>query len=512
MKNIIKKASIGAFAMLSLSLASCNDWLDVKMEDKVMENVLFSDYKGYMAALNGVYLGMNDVYSDYLTFGALDVMAQYYNVTEENNHTMRQWMRYRYPELESTNYHLWSRIYELIADDNAIIEHTERDAVLNPTQNAIIRGEALALRAFLHFDLLRLYGPIYQNNPAEVCIPYQNSSSREIQPMRPASEILDLIIADLEEAAETLKDYDPIITNGTGNTATEDNGVSAYDMSFRQLRMNYYAVLGELARAYLWKGDRANAYRLAKNEIIDKVTTEDLEVFPWTTKAATEEQGRPDLIFSSEVMFSLYNSKREDAFDSRFAENLARASRLTFYGATLVGDSKVQFFYDDPNDLRIKQWKVVEPSQSEIREAEENGTTAETSLAFTKFADFTNDATAAPVSTYRYMQPLMRLSEMYLIAAECTNDTDEAFELINTIRIHRECQDVAPVDLNRAILYEFAREVIGEGQLFYFYKRHASTELISGTEADGLFSMTMANYVFPIPEEELSKRVLVDGK
>ena len=81
MKTINKVKSILAASLLAVSVTSCADWLEVKMEDKVMENTLFADYRGYMTALNGVYLSMNDVYSRNLMTGPIDVMAQYYNVT-----------------------------------------------------------------------------------------------------------------------------------------------------------------------------------------------------------------------------------------------------------------------------------------------------------------------------------------------------------------------------------------------------------------------------------------------
>ncbi|MDE6395392.1 MAG: RagB/SusD family nutrient uptake outer membrane protein, partial [Duncaniella sp.] len=255
--------NIKAFAtasLLGLSLASCTDWLKVDMNDQVMENTLYTNYSGFRAALNGVYLGMNDLYTTHLGAGAIDVMAQYYYVTENDNHSMRMYSGYKYNDagFESINSNIWSSLYTLLANTNVLLEHTDDDAaVLTPEQRGLIRGEALALRAFFHFDLLRLYGPIYSQTPDEVCIPFQGSSRREIQPLLPASEVIGLIIDDLKEAEALLREYDPIITSGVGNVIMVDDGTSAYDSSYRQIRLNYYAVEAMLARAYLWKGDRA---------------------------------------------------------------------------------------------------------------------------------------------------------------------------------------------------------------------------------------------------------------
>jgi hypothetical protein len=105
------------------------------------------------------------------------------------------------------------------------------------------------------------------------------------------------------------------------------------------------------------------------------------------------------------------------------------------------------------------------------------------------------------------------LSEVYLIAAECASSADEELSYINTLRMHRNCQNLGTgADLDQALTNEFAREMIGEGQLFFFYKRRAMTSLISGYEAGATYEMSKSNYVWPIPQSELSKRATVGEK
>ena len=38
-----------------LLFTSCDSWLDLGSEDRIMENTLFSSQAGFMTALNGVY-------------------------------------------------------------------------------------------------------------------------------------------------------------------------------------------------------------------------------------------------------------------------------------------------------------------------------------------------------------------------------------------------------------------------------------------------------------------------
>lgn len=496
-------------AAAGVGFTACNDWLEVKMEDKIMEKTLYSKYSGYMSALNGIYLTMNQLYaSGQSVLNISDVMAQYYNVTENPEHSYRLFMGYKYNELsvESRNTSLWQQTYTLLANNNAILDHlkTLEETPLTQDQFNILRGEVLGLRAFLHFDLVRRHGSVYSVAPDAECIPYQIDSKREVQPFKTHAEIMEMIIADLNEAADLLKKSDPIITDGVRNVVTEDNGVSLYDMSFRQLRMNYYAVQGLLARAYMWMGEKEKAYQIAKHEIIDKITTDDLTVFPWTTREQVEADKRPDHIFSSEVMFALYNSKRSDYNNACFSQSLQPTGRLTFYGETM-GDSKVALLYEHDNDLRRKAWELVPPTQAEIDAAAERGEDPRSSLFFKKFLDWESGYTLSGADTYRYMIPLMRISEIYLIAAEATSDVEEAYKYINLIRSKRMCPDIPALNKDMDVMYEFAREVVGEGQLFYFYKRRNAQVMISRTGTYD-YMMNPDSYVWPIPESEWNKR------
>ena len=513
LKNITR--TITCACLLLAGTTSCSDWLDVTMSDKVMENTLFDTNKGYLTALNGIYLEMNDLYVDKLTAGNLDVMAQYYNVTKNYSHSKALYANYEFndPTFESYRNSVWSGAYRLIANANVLLERCDADdATIEADFYPIVKGEALALRALLHFDMLRLFGPVYSEATAsKECIPYQKSSSKDIQPLLPASEVLQNVIADLEQAAKLLKDADPIITEGVRNAAQNDNGLDNNNLNYRQLRLNYYAVQALLARAYSWGGDKVKAYEIAKNEIIDKITTEKLAVFPWATEEQVHATGKADRIFSSEVFFALYKTNLSNLYTNLFSSALdANTGRLAFVGSS-YNNSKITHFYDDENDWRREMWEVAEANASESEgegegeDEDEEGST----LYLVKFKEFDYDAQTNGTELYRYMMPLIRLSEVYLIAAEGAPTSEEAYQYINTLRLHRNCRDVVDNgDLQGAITAEFAREVIGEGQLFYYYKRHAMENIMSGTAINQSYKMELGNYVLPLPTSETDKRVM----
>ncbi|MFR7807946.1 MAG: hypothetical protein ACLU4N_00845 [Butyricimonas faecihominis] len=112
------------------------------------------------------------------------------------------------------------------------------------------------MRAMLHFDMLRLFGPVYMNNPENECIPYYLHQSPNVNDLLPANKIMEYVIHDLQEAEKALAN-DPIITKGT---LMESAGNESNFLRYRALRMNYYAVQGLMARVYLYAGDKTNIH------------------------------------------------------------------------------------------------------------------------------------------------------------------------------------------------------------------------------------------------------------
>lgn len=509
-KNILKIFVVSG--MLAPIATSCSDWLQVDMEDSILESALFGTNEGYTSTLNGVYTQMNEQYASNLTMGALDVMAKLYNVGMSHNSYPYYSLGFDEEQFKNMSNSLWTSHYFQIANLNTLLEFCDsEESTLKSHYRPYVQGEALALRAMLHFDLLRIYGPIYSEETANtICMPYQETTSKEIQPMLSASDVIEKVIRDLKDAAELLKD-DKIRTNGVMNGASEDPNENS-DFRYRQYRMNYYAIQGLLARAYLWKGDKASAYDYATAVIKEN---EEKEVFTWTPKAKVQGSN-PDLIFSTEVMFALYNPSRVKNYDRMFNPSASFSSILTFPGESMDGGdeaSKINYVYTDLDDLRrTEMW-----SKETVMELnEETGEQKEYSkLCFSKFKNvYTSE-------TRRYMIPLLRLSEMYLIAAECTDNLDEALGYINTIRTHRNCVNLPAVtseaEIQAYIDAEFVREMIGEGQIYFYYKRLGKTSVLSGLATDYekpyswstrvLYTTILPQqYVWPLPDVEKDKR------
>ena len=476
------------------------------MEDGIMENSLFEDNEGFLVALNGIYTNLNNVYSSFLSMGAIDVMAQYYNVQQNSQHPYYVYANYNYTDdtFDQASGSLWTNMYTLIANTNLLLDHCDEEgSAISPRYYDMVKGEALALRAMMHFDMLRLYGPIYSEATAsQSAIPYlEAANNRDMLPILSAGEVAQKVMRDLNEASSLLQN-DSIRTAGVNSSESEDINENN-DFRYRQYRLNYFAVQTLLARLHLWMGNKSDAYKVAK-AVIDEV--EEKETFPWVTSDMATNASYPDRVFSTEVIFGLYNTSRPNLYDNLFNSDL-EGDALTFYGNISGTDSKVVNFYGEGSDMdyRRRMWESVVSEGS----SDEGGTvTSVASSYFLKYDDITPSSSNSIDYSYRYLIPLMRMSEVYLIAAECTDDLTEATEYINGIRLHRNVANVTPTetDLQDYITREFAREVIGEGQLFFYYKRHAMEVVQSGTAANTTVNIALDNYVVPLPTTETDNR------
>ncbi len=476
--------------LLSLSSFSCSKWIDVKPSDRLGEEQLFVNKEGYLKALNGVYVEMANtaLYGQEMTAGALDVLAQYYYINS-STHRYYEYATFVYTsETTKTTFdNAWRKAYELIANCNVIIEKCG-DAPGNTLPQpyyGVVKGEALALRAFLHLDMLRLFGPIYtEASKSAPAIPYVAQTGFDVSPMLSSEEVMQHVTGDLQAALSLLEDTDPIRTEGVRNAA---NPSGTNDLYYRQYRLNYYAVKALLARALLWQGNKTGALEQAVG-LLNEVQATGKNVFRYVTYAAATSADKPDRVFSTEVMFSLYDISRVDMFNGLFDVNLQPGVRLSFNGGD-TNENRVNALYDDTNDYRRRIWQNVS-----------SGTI--TALTNLKYQDVTN----APG---RYMVPLIRLSEVLLIAAECSPDLTSGVAWLNKVRTSRNAFSLNPADaaaLKTAITSEFRKEMIGEGQQFFFYKRNAMQTVPNHAALTGTKTMVLTNYVVPLPDSETSQR------
>lgn len=479
-----------------LLLTSCNNWLDIDPEDRIMEENLFNSREGFMAALNGIYIEMNSstLYGGRMTVSLFDVLAQYYTAAMPNEHAYSNYKNFSYDQasVKSTYSGIWDKYYNLIANCNTIIEHCDKGKdLLGEEYHNIIKGEALALRALFHFEVLRIWGPIFKENPEMICIPYAETSKVEIRPLLAADAVYGKIKRDLLEAESHLAESDPIITEGplfSAGAFGEGN-----DLRYRTTRLNYYAVQALLARAALYCEDRAMALEYAR-KVVSETQREGEEVFPFVTRGYDLE----DRIYQSELLFAHYNLKRVSLWDNYFSNNLSDANVLR------VADDLVDAIYEETDYRYIHQWKKMRnPSNAEQYYFQK--------YAEVKILNSDTEAVKERKDRHRFLVPMLRISEMHYIIAECETDQALALQALNKVRNARALKEITDYSLLAAELEkEYQREFIGEGQLFFYYKRQAKEKIPYGKGYWGnvnTITMTTEKYVPELPDSEKNNRV-----
>lgn len=451
----ILAAAVGCFGLMT---TACSDWLDHTPADKQTYEMQFSTPAGFYTSVNGIYnlIAGNNLYGYNLSYGPIDVMGNCYNVTATNS-ALAEFASASYSGTyaSSTLASIWSTAYNAILNANLIIEAIdEHPGVLTDKDAKLIRGEMLALRAFLHLDLTRLFGESIAWGPDYPAVPYaDNSEIVRRERLTIAEVIYDHIIPDLTEAQELLEEVDPILTDGVLNFQEEDESNWG---RYRQLRMNYYAATLVKARAYIWVEDFDNAL-IEAVKICDDPHAQ--AIFPWVEPSKLLANSiNPDRIFSTECLFGFYNDKLSDIYDYRFAGTLDPGAALY---PVFNYDAKL---FDNVGDYRLQsQWG---PSAA-----------THTNLDFIKYKGF-KASTSAP-EFWASFYGMMRISEAYLIAAECyqsKRDVDNIRKYLNPVRVARGNTEFPansnPFTLLKQIKLEYCREFRGEGQIYFLHKRN----------------------------------------
>ena len=476
-----KLTLIGVTAVIMLFVSGCKKFLDVPPKDQVPQSTLFKDEQGFKDALIGVYLGMDKNHSTYgiytsdLSMGMMSTMAYNYdNATVANvgvgGAFYNNVVNYAYldGEVRKEIDGIWVGLYNNIANlNNILIQIESKKEVFHRDNYNRVKGEAIALRGLFHFDLLRMFGKSPVTGSAEKAIPYVTQFTIKSTPFVTLQAGLDSCIVDLLAAKEILAATD---------TSAVLKGVDDPFTSYTQNHLNYWAVQALLARVYLYKGDLENADLYSKAVIGSNK-------FPLiTSNVAAATNIIRDRTFSQEHLFSVYSTNIKDynngLFGSATALRLQPAGKNTVY-TTGSGNA---------SDYRYTSW-------------------------------FDNNAAAVNVPSKFFQDnnlpyelqgivPVIRVSEMYYIAAECANkknDINSGASLLNKVRQARglnalNAAGIATTDsLSTEIMREYQKEFIQEGQTFFYYKRlNKDLKLVTGTPA----TIPADVYVFPIPDKE----------
>lgn len=383
--------------------AGCGDWLDVEPRTELKGSIIYKSEEGFKDVMNGIYIQMAgpELYGVNTSFYFTDLLANLWYVRTSQNQKIIDIAAYKYTNkaVEEEITAIWSKYYTVIAHINDLLENLAGSNVsFNYGNKELLLGEAYGLRAFLHLEVLRLFGPVPSlAADGDLAVPYVTELTRDPSRLISVSygEVKKRIEADLDQAEKYLKD-DPFQAGTMSDVASPNYGNYTPNDSwhyYRQTHFNMYAVDAVRARFYQWIGNTDKAVACAR-KVVEARNPDDAGVkFVLANEANSyAESTTGNLVYKCEHIFALTCSNHQDMIQNMFVADVTVGATL-YLRSTWPGT----IYENDQSDVRNKA----------NRYCEIDGQTA-------YFLKYNGNDVIRPANQI----PLLRLAEMYLILIE----------------------------------------------------------------------------------------------
>lgn len=468
-------------------LVSCNKWLDVEPTNQISKDKLFLDEVGIQNALNGIYqtCAESKLYGKNLSWGMLSGIAQNYATADDKG--IQYMMEYEYDRAQSLTIidNVWKGLYNAIASTNLLLKVMSKTPsstfTLDTLTKDVIIGEALALRAFCHLDLVRMFAPAPIKDVTAKLIPYHDTYPSELTIPSTTTAILERVIEDLLEAKDLLAYNDTVfhLRQMYPDLRTRFDGlytaIGGQFFNKRGYRMNFHTIIGLLSRAYLYKGDVDNALKYAQFFYDTYIKELKYYKFHKSSDYSTSMIGKTKKTLD-ECIFAFYNASLLDNIENYYQTSTTKLP---------IADVD-NIFLNDLDDYRLYL-------------IEQTGTKYESSIKYRRVDDSQGDKEGTAI-------PVLRINEIYHTLIEChykKGNVAEAIRLLKELRAAKGCKRnitsiSSELELYDILINDARREFIGEGQLFFMYKRLNRPILCK----DGEYTPTEERLTFKIPDSQ----------
>ena len=437
----IKTAAASVLCIAALT--SCEKFLTEYPTESVTSLTAISSPSDVKTAMNGVYNKMTSMYY----YGRQFLFYADYKGSDLTVFSLGRgdsdFFAFQHEENNNAHETFWRYIYNDILQVCNVIERSAELKDLSASDQTSLDnyvGQAYALRAMFHFDLVRLYGyPYMKDNGASLGVPIITTVlSADAQPQRATvAEVYAQCIKDLETALPLL-------------SKSKTNG-----------NLNYYGAVAELARIYLYKGDYANALKYSK-EIIDSKVYTLYEPSQWVASWKSQ--------YGTESIFELYVSAEDGTDQAKSSPRwytLAKGQGEGASGCWLASEPFMDRLGEDETDVR---WGVMQPDECALCGLG-GVNVAPYYIPGRRGSIMKYDGDGKTPATATNIK-VMRLSEIYLIAAEAalgTGDKSAAATYLNSIRcrapkLAAATSSTVSVDM---ILSERSKELVLEGHRYF---------------------------------------------
>lgn len=349
----------------------------------------------------------------------------------------------------------WRQAYYGIYQANKVIEAIGDNASQDELQ---LKGENLFLRALMHYDLVRIFGRPYSQNP-ETNLGVIIADSSNLSPSSTRStvkETYEFIVSDLLKAADLMKE-------------SKSNIFASKEVAWAMLaRMYLYMEQNDKAIEYADKVISSGRYKL--------LTTDQLPSYYTVSPEA-----------NSETIFAIKRLPTENLGKNGIGSLYTRDG----WGEIFVSETFKKLIYKYPDDQRIK---FIDPNYAldangnKIPDATEPcGYRVNKRLNYPMYYNLKY--------TYQDGIPLLaspvviRLAEMYLIKAEAfaktPGDEDQAIEMVNIIRKRAGLHDDQLFTTSDLKGYSSVLDVVlDERRLELCWEGHRSFDLFRNNRAE----------------------------
>lgn len=261
----MKKLLYISAALAGLTLASCKKQLQLDPYNALPPSEVFSDDADFQNAVNGMYQEMTHSFNYYDGGDNFNFIASNDILTDNvigfhdargSGETFSNWV---YTPLTTTDF--FQDGYAIIRSANEIIANIDNLPSTDANKSDFL-GQALAIRAIVHFDMVRIFANAYtQASATDLGVPYVTSvqAYSDNPPRGLVKDNYDSIEVDLKNAAAII-----------GADASGRVGLAAVD--------------GYLSRLYLDMADYADVITSATNSITLSPDPATIAEFPniWT--------------------------------------------------------------------------------------------------------------------------------------------------------------------------------------------------------------------------------------
>ena len=472
-RNVIIKTVMAVG--IGIAATSCEGYLDITPDGQVKRDEMLATNEGVEDALYGVYAKLRNttLYGQEMYFSSLEIMSQTLYCYGNTGVTALGQYDYNNTTVKNVFAMIWNDMYNNISNVNSVLNAPLVDGA-NAYPANIYKGEALALRAMMHFDLMRLFAEQITVNPNAKGIPYATEFSLKTPDFETLAENYNHVLADLQEAERLLADEG------------EYENTTSF-MADRQIHLNLHAVRALMARVFLTKGDKEKALEYA-----EKVIAQSGRQLKTKTEVINDVAG---VLSKKECLFGVY-------FSGFYTQVSAKLQQTISYSSLDLRGDFMEMYEKGVSGLDFR-------TTAYFTSVDMGGTAKYRLSKFTDIYDLQNNASARPADLIQGIN-MIRLPEMYYIAAECLLDKDypKALDYFNEVVTNRGLDALSGEGeetlTQEVINTERYKEMIGEGQTFFNMKRQnlsipSYDNSVTYRPEDGI-------YVVPIPDSEYENR------